>query len=447
VSGNPYIDAQKKKFDALRDSITGIQTRASEENRGITDEELQLIRSQGETANAIAREIETLTEIETRSQQVDRMAASLLTNAGDGGSPAAGGTQQDRSGGAPLGTTQTRDRDPGLYLREKEGGRHSFFGDLYRSQQGDADATERMAVHTRALSTGGQGVGVVPPKWMTEEFMTLARQGRALANAVRNIPLGNDPRPLTLPKQISGTDNVVGEQPAENDPVNGTDAWDSDVDVVTPKATAGKQVVSRQMLDMSSPAVDQLIFGDLISVYNMKIEHKVGAAMLTAAGAPVVTFATNAAFATDAAAIDAVIDAAIAVRNAHKMPANILVSTVNRWGEFKKLKDSTNRPLIPVSKYGPANVNGIGEVNTDGEIESLQVISTDGVGNGTTFPESFLVARSTDTILFETDVMRFRYEEQAGPESIVLGVWGYSAVIVRQPGKSVKRVLVTAKTA
>jgi hypothetical protein len=32
----------------------------------------------------------------------------------------------------------------------------------------------------------------------------------------------------------------------------------------------------------------------------------------------------------------------------------------------------------------------------------------------------------------------------AGPESIKLGIWAYAAVIVRQSGKSAKRIVVTA---
>ncbi|MFF5992586.1 phage major capsid protein [Prauserella flavalba] len=440
--GNPYLEAQRKKYESLRDSIAGLQTRAADERRDLTEDELRSVQEQGEQAKRIAAEIESLTEIENRNRKVAELAASLATeddNGGEGEGPLGG--EQRRS------ATTTRDRDPGHYRRAEDGGEHSFFSDIYRAKSGDEVASQRLAEHARALSTGAQGVGVVPPKWMTEEFETLARQGRALANVVRNIPLGDDPRPLTLPKQTAGTDNVVQEQAAENDPVDGADAWDSDVDVVAPKPTSGKQVFSRQMLDMSSPAIDQLIYGDLMSVYNLKVERKVGAAVVAAAGAPIVTLATDAAFATDAAGVDAVIDTATAVRNARKLPANVVAMTVNRWGKYKKLKDGNGRPLIPVSTYGPQNVNGIGSVGVDGVIEDLAAVATDGIGDGATFPESVVTLRSTDTVLFESNILRFRFEEQAGPESIVLGIWGYTAVIVRQAGKSVKRFVVTAATA
>lgn len=438
---HPYLEALQGKYDTLNSSVEALQTRAVDEKRDLSEDELRSITDMGEQMKTLATQIDNLADIETRSAAV-ASAAAKVTAATDRGDDKPAGDTQTRSGTQRLGTTTTQDRDPGHYRRN---GGHSFFGDMYRSKYFEDDASRtRLREHVRALDTGTEGVGTVAPKWMTEEFETLARQGRALANAVRNIPLGDDPRPMTLPKQTAGTDAVVAEQADENDPVPGTDAWDSDVDIVTPKPTTGKQVVSRQMVDMSSPAIDQLIYGDLMAVYNLKVEKKVGLAVVTAAGSAVTTLATDAAFGSNAAAIDAVIDTSIAVRNARKLPANVVAMSVNRWGKFKKLKDGNNRPLIPVSTYGPQNVNGIGSVAVDGVIEDLSAVATDGIGDGTTFPESVVVLRSTDTLLFESNLLRFRFEEVAGPESIVLGIWGYTAVIVRQATKSVKRFVITA---
>lgn len=438
---NPYLDALRTKYDGLREGIKGLQQKALDEERDLSDDELKLVRSQNEEAQGLYTQITELTEIETRNAKVAEMAASLLTGDGtDDGSQGSGGAQ---TRGKALGIT-AKDRDPGHYRTDKAGGRHSYFGDLYRSRGGDEAASQRLAEHTRALTTGSQGVGTVPPAWMTEEFEMLARQGRRLANAVRRIPLGDDPRPRTLPKQITGTDAVVAEQTTEGTANAGwdDDAFDSDVDTVSPKATSGKQIVSRQMMDMSDPAMDMLIFGDLMSVYADKVEAKVGAAVVTAAGAAVTTFAAEADFIAAGAAPNSVIDAAIAVRNARKRPADILAMNVTRYGRFLKLRDADGRPLIPNPGVGQAvNVAGVGSVDTDGIIEGLGVIATDGIASAA--PESYVALRGEDVILFESDAFRFRFEEQAGPENIVLGIWGYTAVLVRQGGKSTKRVVIT----
>lgn len=441
---NPYLKAKREQYDALRKSIEGIQTRAAEHDNGdgtkgraLTEQETTLVREQGDKGKALFDEIQSLTEIEQRNRTMDELAGEHLTN--------------DEVKNRGTSGTTAKDRDPGHYRSEKDGGKNSFFSDLYKSRVNkDELASTRLTEHMRALDTPTEGVGIVPPKWLTDEFETLARQGRRIANAVRNIPLGDDPRPITLPRQTAGTDAVVAEQVNENDPVGGADAWDSDVHVVSPKPTAGKQTVSRQMIDMSTPAVDQLIYADLLEVYDDKVEAKVGGAIVTAAGAAVTTFATEAAFDASGAASDSIVDAAIAVRQARKRPGDLLWMTVRRWGEFLKLKDTTGRPLIPLETAGPMNVIGTGEVAVDGRIHGLGVIASDGFGT-TAYPESYGVMKASDTVLFESNMLRFRFEEVSGPESIVLGIWGYTGVIVRQtPGavgtqsKSVRRVVVTA---
>lgn len=433
---NPYLKRKREQYEALRTSIEGIQTRAAEgDGRDLTEDELTLVRSQGEEAKKLFAEIEALTEIETRNAKVAELAATVFAGKQTE-------TRQLGDDGKQTSSTRAKDRDPGHYRSAEQGGQYSFFGDIYKSRvNGDETAALRLTEHNRALSTGAQGPGVVAPHWLTNEFETIARQGRRLP--VRTIPLGDDPRPLTLPKQITGTDAVVADQAAENDPVSGADAWDSDVDTVTPKPTAGKQTVSRQMVDMSTPAIDQLIYGDLLEVYSNKVEAKIGAALIAAAGAAVTTFASEAANWTGAAPLDSVIDLGIAVRNARKRPADVLAMNVTRYGKFLKLRDTENRPLIVNPATGQAvNVAGVGSVAVDGIIEGLSVVATDGIP--TSYPESYLAYRAADQILFESNVLRFRFEEVSGPESIVLGIWGYTAFISRQAGKSVKRAEITA---
>lgn len=436
---NPYLKRLREKYDALRASIEGLQTRAADANRDLTDEELRSVTEQAESAKVLAQQIEDLTAVEERNRAVAGLAARIDGVDGEQ-------AREQQLGGATgerqTGNAQTRDRDPGHYRSVTEGGDRSFFGDMYRARvNGDEESARRLAEHNRALSTGTHGPGVVPPKWLTSEFETLARQGRQLP--VRTIPLGDDPRPITLPKQTAGTDAVVAEQATENAAVGGADAWDSDVDTVTPKPTAGKQTVSRQMLDMSSPAIDMLIYGDLLDVFDNKVETKIGAALITAAGAAVTTLANEAAF-TTAAAQDAVIDTAIAVWNARKRPADVLAMGINRWGKFKKLRDTTGRPLIPSDSGGPMNVPGVGSVSFPGQIEGLGVVASDGINTASAYPDSVVAYRAMDQILFLSNILRFRFEEVAGPESVVLGVWGYTAFISRQAGKSVKRFQVTA---
>lgn len=458
-----YLTRLREQYEQIRGEVEGMTNLAVAENRDLTEAELATVTQQSARAATLAGQIESLTAFEARAAAVAAHQSPGPPPEGAGGAsphapPAAGnpvdgaaGVDDATRGAQPLGTdgqrtssTTTQDRDPGHY---RKAGAHSFFADMVRAKEGDDTAATRLAEHQRALSTGVAGAGLVPPKWLTDEFESLARQGRIVSAGVRRIDLAGDPRPMTLPRQTAGTDAVVAEQATENTHPAETDAYATAVDTVVPKPTSGIQVVSRQMIDMASPAADQLIYGDMLAVYNRKVEDKVTAALVTAAGAAVTTFATEAAFgATNgSAAADAVIDAAFAVWNARKLPATAIAMRVSRWGRFNKFRDTTGRKIYPTSDAGPMNVDGVGSVQAAGNVEGLPVLPTDGLGiGGASYPENILVYRASDTILFEGDVQRFRFEEVAGPESVKLGIWAYTAVIVRQAANSVRRIVITA---
>jgi hypothetical protein len=158
----------------------------------------------------------------------------------------------------------------------------------------------------------------------------------------------------------------------------------------------------------------------------------------------VIALASDATNFTAAAAEDAITDAAIAVWNARKLPADVIAMRTSRWGRFMKFRDTAGRRLFPAEEQ-LVNVSGRGSVTVPGSVGGLGVAVTEGLGiGGATYPENILVFRSADTILFEGSVLRFRYEEVAGPESVKLGVWAYTACIVRQAANSVRRVQITA---
>jgi len=466
-----FLEMLRARYAAIRAQIEEVQSRAVADNqRDFTEDELRQVNELGEQAAALVPRIEAAAAEQTRNAAVDAAAGAVAasvaaaaaagTDAGPGHSvgqaAAAGapGSPQNRSEGAGalgsgtpqgLGGFSAQDRDPGHYIRNSQ---YAFFTDLVNAGMGDPDARQRLNEHQRALSTGVAGAGLVPPIWLTQEYESIARQGRVVAQGVRHFPIGMNPSPLTLPRQTTGTDAVVAEQSSENTGVTGTDAYASTSDVVTPKPTAGAQTFSRQMLDMSDPRIDGLIFADLTAVYNRKVEDKVTAALVAAAGAAVTTLATEAAFMGTPPAMpaaDAITDAAVALWNARKLPATEIAMRVSRWGRFSKVRDTTGRKLFPLSDAGPVNVDGVGSVVASGNIEGLPVLATDGLGiGGATYPENILVYRASDTILFEGDMLRFQYEQPTGPESIRIGIWAYTAVIVRQAANSVRRIQITA---
>lgn len=421
---NPYLVRLREQHDALRGSIEGLQTRAAEGNRDLSEEELRSVTEQATQLKTLTDQIEQLTDVETRSRKVGELAASLD----------AGGDSQNLGGDHNRSRTTTQPRDPGHYRSAAEGGQRSFFADHFRANaQNDQEALKRLEEHSRAVTQATGGTGIVPPKWLTDEYMSLARQTRAVANAVRRIPLGRDPRPLVLPKQTAGTDANVLTQSAEgaNTAGWGTDRFTTNTDTLTPVTKAAYQDVSRQLLDSSTPAVDALIFGDLRAAWDAMVEGLVCAAILAGGTATGTTFANEAAFKANAAAIDAVIDAQTAVASDLRGPADLAIMNFRRFGNFRKLKDTANRPLMPVSRYGPQNAAGALDNLLVGDIEGVDVIGTAGIP--TAYAETYAVLRRQAVYLAESDVLDFQYEQVAGPSAVRIGVWGYIGTLVRNP--------------
>lgn len=424
---NAYLDGLREKFDAAHKTITDVQDRAVEESRDLTEAELRSVTDLGAQGKLIAEQIAPLAEIENRSAQVSKLTANVF-----------GATEVRTS------STSTQDRDPGHYRSESEGGDQSFFADHYRANVlHDQASARRLDEHSRSVNQSPGGAGIVPPKWLTDEYLALGRQHRAVANAVRHIPLGRDPRPMVLPKQTVGSDANILTQAAEGANTSGwgADAFTTAIDTLTPVTKSAYQDVSRQLLDGSTPAVDALIFADLRAAWDQVVEGLVCSAILAGGTATGTTFANEAAFSAAAAAIDAVVDAQTAVAGDLRGPADLAIMNYRRFGAHRKLKDSTGRPLMPVSRYGPQNATGALDNLLVGDIEGVDAIGTAGVP--TAYAEKYAVLRRSAVILAESDLLEFSYEQVGGPSSIRMGIWGYVGTLVRNP-KSVSVLTVTA---
>jgi HK97 family phage major capsid protein len=431
---NIYLQKTQEKYDAMAKVVESIQTRAAEEDRQLTADELATIKGQGELMRALAAEIEILAAEETRAAQVAQVMSNLRP-----------GTPEPTHPGLPLGA-QVKDRDPGHYRAVEEGGRHSFYGDMLRAQVlQDASAQQRLQEHNAFMraQTTTDIAGVVPPKWISDLFTMMAQQDRALAANVASYTI-TDARPFSLPGQTANT--TVANQPVgENNAIPAGDAYDAAAVVVTPSTVAGKEVVSRQLLDASTPAIDQLILADLTASYNAEIERRLGAA-IRGIGTPI---AANLSDFIDPTApnfgYDLAVDAAMAVRKALFLRPTFFAMDYDTYGGYLKLKDADGRPIVVGSNAGPSNAGGVGSPVADGWIAGVPVVVSAGmepVSPGDPGDYAAAMVHGPSVVLFESPQMSFRYEEKSGPESIELGLWRYAAIAVRQGTRAVKNILV-----
>jgi HK97 family phage major capsid protein len=443
---NAYLDRLRAQHEELVNKSEEAQNRAVAEDRDLTEEENRSLAVDAEKAKGLAAQITDLHEQEVRAAAVAALAPIAPR---------------------PTSGTSANDRDPGHYRSTEEGGQNSFFGDMYRSQYThDSSAQRRLDEHMRAgetvlgvnaVSTKGiaGNAGIIPPKFLTDLYLPLSRQNRVVANLVTHLDLGNDARPMVLPLQTAGTDSVVGTPADEFTSPTNTPVFQTSTETLTPGIVSGQQIVSRLLLDSSTPGVDVLIATDLLSVYDSQIETKVNAALVAAATANTVTFATDHSGGTASAnwnyvaagvinSTNAVIDTTADVWSGVFSAPQGIAMNPQRYAAYRKLTDLQGRPLL--TPYGPQNsVGNSGGDNLNGpvgELEGLPVYVTTGLG--TAIGDTQVLGLFKDAILAESNLLQFRFEEVKGPNDIVLGIWRYAGVLVRRGGRGVGKIVVTA---
>lgn len=448
MSENVYLKSLRDQYDGLKKSIEGFQSRAAEAKRELTNEELRSVTEQGEKAKALFTQIEDLSEIELRNAKVAAMAAKVYGAIADGSNKPDDehdtSKGDDGTRGVKLGGATTQDRDPGHYVR---GGRHSFVGDQFRAaKMGDEQARERLTKHTNALrdnehlrdvlGTGG-GAGLVPPVWLAEQFAPVLHRRLRVASVLRQVPWAG-PYPWSIPISGTAADGAVvaeGVNPTESDPTY-------TVLTVTPKTISGFSEVSRQMLEASNPAVDAVIWGDLLGDFYDDAETEVISALEAQASVNTVTIADGAVL---PGARNGILDAIAAVSDNAAGDADVFVGRTARWTAYLKLADTTNRPLILAQSYNPRNAIGEGGATQgfrspiQGNLESLVVVTSPTAAANRGF-----VINSQELLFSASPPMQFRFEEPAGPALIRVGVWGYMAVATGRRPKAITKITYTA---
>lgn len=451
MAENVYLTQLRQKYDGLKKSIEGLQVRAAEAKRDLTNEEKRSIVEMGEQAKTLYSEIETLSEIELRNASVASMQERVNAAIVGGGTaePRAGGDggAEDQTRSVNVGGARAQDRDPGLYTR---GSQYSFIGDQFRSMKlGDAAAAERLQRHTNAmrdnehlrdvLGAGATtfGAGLVPPVWLAERFAPVLHRRLRLATQLQQVPWAG-PFAWTIPvaSTVAKTSSVAeGVNTTETDPSYGTIT-------VTPKAIMGYSEVSRQMIEGSNPAVDAIIWGDLIGDFYDNVELEVIAALNGQSGVNTVTVSAGVLTTTDIAAQRAgLLDGIAAISDAPAGDADFFVGRTSRWTSYLKFTDSAGRPLILAQRYSPQNAIGQGNATQgfrspiQGDLESLLVVTSPTVAASTGF-----ILNSQEHLFSVSPPMQFAFEQPAGPALIRVGVWGYEAVTFARRPKAVTKV-------
>jgi HK97 family phage major capsid protein len=339
-------------------------------------------------------------------------------------------------------------REPGTYRRD---GEFSYFRDLHSARNGDFDAAERLrrnADEQRGVTTGSSSGGsFVPPAYLVDSWIALARPGRTTADLCfsQDLPSGTDL--LSVPKITTGSS--VAAQNGELTALSQTDI--ATTSVTSPVVTlGGTQLVSVQMLEQSAGSVDQVIMADLAAEYGRALDSQVLngtgtngqlTGLLTLSGTTSVTWTQASPAVAGSGQLWGTIASTISqVHSARYASPDCIIMHPRRWAWIEAAIDTTNRPLIaPSALNGPYNAMGVsGAVGAEGHVGTLQglPVFTDpliptNLGAGTN-QDVILVARMQDVMRWES-VPRFETFPQpyANQMGVLFRAYAYGGLAAR----------------
>jgi HK97 family phage major capsid protein len=411
---------------AKREGLDAVLAKAQAEARGLTEAE----QTAFDADEAEIRSLDTqASELDAQIQQ-DAITAEL------------------RKKYAPSGVSITS--EPEVY--RKNGG-ESYFRDIYHAtREGRRDAVERLvrndrmrAAEERAISTTNGGGGeFVPPLWLENDFIKLARPGRITADLTPKfmLPAGTDV--INIPKINTGT--AVAPQATQNTGINQQDLTTTSVasSVVT---IAGGQTISLQLLEQSPLSIDTIVLADLAADYAVKLNTQVvsgagtGGTMTgitTVSGTNQVTY-TNASPSLGTL-YSKIADAIQRIHTSRYLPPDSIIMHPRRWAWCLAQLDGNSRPLIVPDAGGPFNRLGAqdgtpsqGFVGTMGGLPVYvdATIATN-LGAGTN-QDAIIVARMADLMLWEGNVRAEAFQQTyAQNMSVLIRLYNYASF---QPGR------------
>jgi HK97 family phage major capsid protein len=207
--------------------------------------------------------------------------------------------------------------------------------------------------------TDGAGGEFVPPLWLMEEWISVARGARTTADLCRGYPLPPGTDSINIPRIASGAATAI--QTADNAAVQETDMTTNAV-TASVRTIAGQQDVALQLLDQSPLAFDQITFMDLGEDHAFRLNGQVisgtNAAgqvrgILSIAGLDITAYTDLSP--TVPELYPKLADSANQIATTRFRPVTAIIMAPRRWYWLLAAVDSATRPLVVMTAQGPNN--------------------------------------------------------------------------------------------
>ena len=287
----------------------------------------------------------------------------------------------------------------------------------------------------QTTSTASQ---VIPPGYRPDLYVADLFKGRPFVNAASKGTIPNA-TPFTVPVFSSAT-SVSADHTEGTNPSDGSLAFATKT--VTPQAVSGRLTLSRELVDSSNPAIDQIAIAEMRESYARQTEAKVYTLLNGANGAggtitgdlvPSGAQAGTTAKGTDNQTLVAYIRERLAKYFFNRFAApDVALMGSAATVLLANALDTTKRPLFPY--IGANNATGTGDAvgmgwNVDG-LAFLPAWANTGTAAG---DSQIMIIKSSDLWVWESPLLTFRFEEKQGPANIELNIFGYFGTHLLRP--------------
>ena len=320
-----------------------------------------------------------------------------------------------------------------------------------------ADATNPNVGERALNTTDTTGGGFVPPVYLQDEWIGLPRARRPFADLLNPVDLPPQTDTIIIPKVSTGV--AVAVQ-TDGGAVQSTDLADTTVTAAV-QTVAGQQDVSQQLVDLSAPGIDVVIWDDITRAYDSKIDSLCLNGTVTNAKGVLQVTGTNSRAYTDTTPTVAELYPKIAGgiadvhTNVFESPTAIVMHPL-RWAWILSSLDTAGRPLVvPVGQPG-FNAAGlqsrVAAENVVGTLQGIPVVldSQIPVLNGAGTNEDVIIILRDDEVKFwESPSPRLRVfgEVLSNTLQVRFQLYNYYALMAGRLPKAITLVSGTGLTA
>ena len=283
------------------------------------------------------------------------------------------------------------------------------------------------------------GASIIPPGYRPDLFVPLLAQDRPMVNQLSRGTISNA-TPFVVPVFGSIATPLTATHTEGNAPTEGNITFTTKT--VTPGAISGKLPLTREIVDSSNPAIDQIALAAMREDYARQTEVKVYTLLNGTSGSGGVITGDFVPSGAQASTTAGGTDNQTLVKHMRerlaKYPFNRFSSpSIGLLGQGATVRlatavDTTQRPLLP--SINAVNAFGSGNPITQGWVlDTLPIIPAWAMTGVAAGDSQILYINKADAWVWESPTLSFRFEEKSGPQIIELALFGYFAVHLLRP--------------